>query len=102
MDRCRLAAIGTSASITSGMADPPHPRVHAAHRDADDQPQPLDAEVLGDEPMLQRHHVAVAVLRETARGGRRLAWSTAVAEAVREDQELPAASSGPPGRRAVR
>ena len=42
----------------------PHPGLHAAHRIADHQAQMLDAEPLGDQPVLRRDHVGVVVERE--------------------------------------
>ena len=42
----------------------PDPAVHAAHRIADHQPQMLDAEPLGDEPILRVDHVGIVVFRK--------------------------------------
>ena len=54
----------------------PQPGVHAAHRRAHHEPQVVDAEALGDQPVLRLDHVVVAVARETARAGRRSACSS--------------------------
>ena len=42
----------------------PHPSVHAAHRGAQQQPQVGHAQPVRQQPVLERDHVGVAVLRE--------------------------------------
>ena len=75
----------------------PQPGVHPAHRGADHQPQVVDPQPFGQQPVLGLDHVVVAVVREPrAQAVARLA-RLAVADAVREDDEVAVASSGWPG-----
>ena len=70
------------------VADAPHPRVHAAHRDPHHQPQAPDAEMLGDEAVFQVDQVAVAVARKLR--AQAVAWlgGFAGAEDVGENQKV--------------
>jgi hypothetical protein len=47
-----------------GVALPPHPAVHAAHRRPHHEPQVRHAEVVDEEPALRVHHVVIVVVRE--------------------------------------
>jgi hypothetical protein len=50
-------AIGTSASIVSGVFAAPDPGMHAAHGIADDEPQMLDAEAFLEQAIMRVDHV---------------------------------------------
>ncbi len=66
----------------------PHPRVHAAHRRPHHEAEVIDLQVLGDQLILQLHHVLIAVFRELhAQAVARLA-RLPVADVVGEDQEI--------------
>ncbi len=67
----------------------PQPGVHAAHRGADDEPQVVDAEPLGEQPMLRLDHVAVAVVREPGVEAVARLARLAVADSVRQDDVEP-------------
>ena len=87
-DRHRLAGERHESVHEFGMCLGPHPRVHAAHRRAHDEPQVIDLEAVGHERVLGGDHVLVAVVRElgahpVARLGR-----AAVADIVGENHEV--------------
>ena len=60
----RLARDRHHAVHEIGKHEAPHPTVHAAHRGAEHEPQMPDVEMLGDQPMLRRDDVLIAVVRK--------------------------------------
>ena len=77
----------------------PHPRMHATHRAADDQPQMGNIETFADQPIAGLDHVIVAVVREfpfETVGG--LARS-ATTDRVRHDHEVFRGIERLPGRK---
>ena len=67
-------------------------RAEPAHREPGDQPQPLDAELLRDQLVLQAHVVVQRHLREAAafHGRRTVAWRRrqAVGEKIGQDDDV--------------
>jgi hypothetical protein len=63
----------------------PDPGVHAAHRVADHEPEMLDAEPFGEQPIMRIDHVLVIILREHRLHAVRRLRRFAVADAVGND-----------------
>ena len=83
----RLAS-GIQASANCRIPRRPQPRVHAAHRRAHHQPQVVHLQAFGQQAVLRLDHVGVAVAREPrAQAVARLA-RRAVADVVRQDDEV--------------
>ena len=93
---CR-AGDGGEALDMGGMANGPLVRLLCSHREAHGERQPLEAEPLGDQPVLGPHVVAD---RDVGEPARRVAGRAreAVAELPRADDEPPVGVEGAPGR----
>lgn len=68
----------------------PHPGLHAAHRGAEHEAQPVHAEALGEQRVLGVNHVGVGVARESGPQAVAGLAGAAVADAVGHDQEVAA------------
>src|SRR5262245_13807062 len=83
------AGQGHEGNDKEGIFFAPEPCVHAAHRSSHHQPQMIDAEPFGQEPVLRRDHVVVVVVRKPGvKAVARLA-RLAVPDVVGKDDEIP-------------